>query len=93
MTVCRDATLEISSDTNRVERGYFSPFDSTWNYTRVVNVVQVNGAVLRLSRMIFIACFVLGQDNPSNNSQGVVLLILTIVYLLFLRVLRPHNER
>ena len=55
--------------------------------------MQVSGTVLRLSRMIFIACFILGQDDPSNNSQGIVLLVLSISYLTLLRVLRPHNQR
>ena len=83
----------MSEEANRVQRGHFCPFRSKWNPARIANVMQVSGTVLRLLRMIFIACFILGQDDPNNNSQGIVLLILSIGYLTLLRVLRPHNQR
>ena len=89
----RNATFQVSTAENRVQRGQFGPFRASWEHTRMASVFQVSGIVLKLVMMILIACIVLGEDDPENNKQAVVLLSISIVYLVILRIFRPYSKR
>eukprot|EP00210_Caulerpa_lentillifera_P004694 g4478.t1 len=65
------------------------PIDvSEFSYT-----MRVCEKLFALVKMILITCLILGEDNPKSDSQAIALLTIHVVYLIYLRVIRPHCSR
>eukprot|EP00210_Caulerpa_lentillifera_P004695 g4479.t1 len=60
---------------------------------KVSYCLRMNEKLINLGKMAFVACFIMGNDNPESIYQAIVLLLLNVAHVLYLRVYRPYCQR
>lgn len=85
----------MNQDGKRVDRGVVEAIQKSGGLenTSIGHAIQVSGKVIELLKLVFIAILISGEDDPSSTAQAIVLLVVTVVYMILLRVFRPPNSR
>lgn len=88
-------TYAYSEEKQTIDRGVVQPMGGIagWENSRIGHIIQISGKVLEMGKLVFVAMLISGEDDPNNTAQAVILLVLTILYIILLRIFRPPIAR